>query len=179
MGMLDSVGALHCVRLTYGELWALRAYEKMRGPAGEPRAKDVDDLVSMVAMFDRAQLDAFVAEASTVAERVGAAPGGALTEAAMKKAAINSVYGVAAAKTVHPDEDCVLPGEERYGGNDTYLHIRRVLGHKGAFDFCMGNVVKLADRWDKKGDPVENLKKLRDYAGQALVEWRLFCEKKV
>lgn len=129
--------------------------------------------------------DAFEAESGfelrhLVAERIreGATPDDALTEAAMKKAAINSVYGVAAAKRVHPDEDCVLPGEERYGGNSTYLRIRRVLGHKGAFDFCMGNVVKLVDRWDKKGDPVENLKKLRDYAEQALVEWRLFCEKK-
>lgn len=123
-----------------------------------------------------------------VAERIreGATPDEALTEVTMekeavevarKKAAINSVYGKEAAKRVHPDEDCVLPGEERYGGNDTYLHIRRVLGHKGAFDFCMGNVVKLADRWDKKGNPVENLKKLRDYAEQALVEWRLYSEK--
>lgn len=128
----------------------------------------------------------------------GATPDEAAAEAAMKKAtddgrlfakvgrgsckgaakaALNSVYGKAAAKTVHPDEDCVLPGEDRYGGNATYLRIRKVLGHKGAFDFCMGNVVKLVDRWDKKGNPVENLKKLRDYAEQALVEWRLFCEK--
>lgn len=113
-----------------------------------------------------------------VYERIkeGATPDEAVTEAAMKKAAVNSVYGKAA-KMVHPDEDCVLPGEERYGGNSTYLRIRKVLGHKGAFDFCMGNVVKLVDRWDKKGDPVENLKKLRDYAEQALVEWRLYNEK--
>lgn len=92
------------------------------------------------------------------------------------KHALNSVYGVTSAKVVHPDEDCVLPGCDRYGGNDTYLRIRKVLGHKGAFDFCMGNVVKLVDRWDKKGDPVKNLEKLRDYSAQALVEWRLYNE---
>lgn len=90
---------------------------------------------------------------------------------------INSVYGADAAKTVHPDEDCVLPGCDRYGGNDTYLRIRKVLGHKGAFDFCMGNVIKLVDRWEKKGDPAQNLEKLRDYSAQALVEWRLWNEK--
>lgn len=128
--------------------------------------------------------EAFEADSDTdlwhlVSERIqeGATPDEVAAEAAMKKAVINSVYGAAAAKRVHPDEDCVLPGEERYGGNSTYLHIRKVLGHKGAFDFCMGNVVKLVDRWDKKGDPVENLKKLRDYAEQALVEWRLYNEK--
>ena len=93
------------------------------------------------------------------------------------KHAINSVYGADAAKAVHPDEDCVLPGCDRYGGNDTYLRIRKVLGHKGAFDFCMGNVIKLVDRWEKKGDPAQNLEKLRDYSAQALVEWRLWNEK--
>lgn len=70
MRMLDNVGVLYYVRLTYGELLALRAYEKMCGPAGEPRSKDVDNVVSMVLMFDDAQLDAFVAEASSVAEKV-------------------------------------------------------------------------------------------------------------
>lgn len=93
------------------------------------------------------------------------------------KGTINSVYGASAAKTVHPDEDCVLPGCDRYGGNGTYLRIRKVLGHKGAFDFCMGNVIKLVDRWEKKGDPAQNLEKLRDYSAQALVEWRLLNEK--
>lgn len=93
------------------------------------------------------------------------------------KSTINSIYGASAAKTVHPDEDCVLPGCDRYGGNDTYLRIRKVLGHKGAFDFCMGNVIKLVDRWEKKGDPAQNLEKLRDYSAQALVEWRLWNEK--
>ena len=52
-----------------------------------------------------------------------------------------------------------------------------MLGHKGAFDFCMGNVIKLVDRWEKKGDPAQNLEKLRDYSAQALVEWRLWNEK--
>lgn len=93
------------------------------------------------------------------------------------KYTLNSVYGASPTKLVHPDEDCVLPGCDRYGGNDTYLRIRKVLGHKGAFDFCMGNVVKLVDRWDKKGDPVQNLEKLRDYSAQALIEWRLWSEK--
>lgn len=96
---------------------------------------------------------------------------------AQLKHAVNSIYGAAAAKTVHPDEDCVLPGCDRYGGNDTYLRIRKVIGNKGAFDFCMGNIVKLVDRWEKKGDPAQNLEKLRDYSAQALVEWRLWNEK--
>lgn len=95
----------------------------------------------------------------------------------VKKQTLNSIYGASAAKTVHPDEDCVLPGCDRYGGNDTYLRIRKVLGHKGAFDFCMGNIIKLVDRWEKKGDPAQNLEKLRDYSAQALVEWRLWNEK--
>lgn len=107
----------------------------------------------------------------------GAAQCEAATEAATKGAAVNPVCGKAAAKTVRPDEDCVLPGCDRYGGNDTYLRIRKVLGNKGAFDFCMGNVIKLVDRWEKKGDPVQNLEKLRDYSAQALVEWRLWTER--
>lgn len=98
-------------------------------------------------------------------------------KASFLKDTLNSIYGASATKTVHPDEDCVLPGCDRYGGNDTYLRIRKVLGHKGAFDFCMGNVIKLVDRWDKKGDPAQNLEKLRDYSAQALVEWRLWNEK--
>lgn len=102
--------------------------------------------------------------------------GTAVDKAAVMKQILNSIYGASAAKLVHPDEDCVLPGCDRYGGNDTYLRIRKVLGHKGAFDFCMGNVVKLVDRWDKKGDPMKNLEKLRDYSAQALVEWRLYNE---
>lgn len=113
-----------------------------------------------------------------VSERIMkvAAKGDSLTEE-MKKMEVNPIYGSAAAKTVHPDEDCVLPGCDRYGGNDTYLRIRKVLGHKGAFDFCMGNIIKLVDRWEKKGDPAQNLEKLRDYSAQALVEWRLWNEK--
>ena len=98
-------------------------------------------------------------------------------KASFIKDTLNSIYGASATKTVHPDEDCVLPGCDRYGGNDTYLRIRKVLGHKGAFDFCMGNVIKLVDRWEKKGDPAQNLEKLRDYSAQALVEWRLWNEK--
>ena len=70
MRILDSVGVLYYVRLTYRELLALRAYEKMCGPAGEPRVKDVDNVMSMVLMFDDAQLDRFVEEASEVAEKV-------------------------------------------------------------------------------------------------------------
>lgn len=98
-------------------------------------------------------------------------------KASFLKGTLNSIYSASATKTVHPDEDCVLPGCDRYGGNDTYLRIRKVLGHKGAFDFCMGNVIKLVDRWEKKGDPAQNLEKLRDYSAQALVEWRLWNEK--
>lgn len=98
-------------------------------------------------------------------------------KASFLKNTLNTIYGASATKTVHPDEDCVLPGCDRYGGNDTYLRIRKVLGHKGAFDFCMGNIIKLVDRWEKKGDPAQNLEKLRDYSAQALVEWRLWNEK--
>lgn len=115
-------------------------------------------------------------EAGRMWERSMVKPDDDPVTVAFKREALNSIHGVAASKVVHPDEDCVLPGCDRYGGNDTYLRIRKVLGHKGAFDFCMGNVVKLVDRWDKKGDPVQNLEKLRDYSAQALVEWRLCNE---
>jgi hypothetical protein len=31
-------------------------------------------------------------------------------------------------------------------------------------DFCSGNIVKYASRWDKKGRPREDLEKIIDYA---------------
>ena len=35
-------------------------------------------------------------------------------------------------------------------------------------DFCLGNVVKYISRWDKKGDPVENLKKAQWYLNRKI-----------
>ena len=31
-------------------------------------------------------------------------------------------------------------------------------------DFCSGNIVKYASRWNKKGDPIADLTKIIDYA---------------
>ena len=31
-------------------------------------------------------------------------------------------------------------------------------------DFCSGNIVKYASRWNKKGTPVEDLRKIIEYA---------------
>ena len=31
-------------------------------------------------------------------------------------------------------------------------------------DFCSGNIVKYASRWNKKGTPVEDLRKIVEYA---------------
>ena len=33
-----------------------------------------------------------------------------------------------------------------------------------ALDFCSGNIVKYASRWNKKGTPVEDLRKIVEYA---------------
>ena len=35
-------------------------------------------------------------------------------------------------------------------------------------DFCLGNVVKYISRWNKKGDPVENLKKAQWYLNRKI-----------
>ena len=36
-------------------------------------------------------------------------------------------------------------------------------------DFCSGNIVKYASRWDKKGTPTEDLKKIIEYANILLL----------
>lgn len=153
------------VALTFEEMNWVRAYEYMRNNLPESYIEQIDEFVSCALRYGQVEDDKDEDDGNDDAVK------------ACLKSMINSVYGASAAKTVHPDEDCVLPGCDRYGGNDTYLRIRKVLGHKGAFDFCMGNVIKLVDRWEKKGDPAQNLEKLRDYSAQALVEWRLWNEK--
>lgn len=158
---LDETGDVeYRVALTFEEMNWVRAYEYMRNNLPERYIESMNEFVSYALCYGQVEDDG--------------------NDDAVKKclkSMINSVYGASSTKTVHPDEDCVLPGCDRYGGNDTYLRIRKVLGHKGAFDFCMGNVIKLVDRWEKKGDPAQNLEKLRDYSAQALVEWRLWNEK--
>lgn len=163
---LDETGDVeYRVALTFEETNWVRAYEYMRNNLPESYIGQMDEFVSYALRYGQVEGDKDEDDGNDDAVK------------ACLKSMINSVYGTSAAKTVHPDEDCVLPGCDRYGGNDTYLRIRKVLGHKGAFDFCMGNVIKLVDRWEKKGDPVQNLEKLRDYSAQALVEWRLWNEK--
>ena len=39
-------------------------------------------------------------------------------------------------------------------------------------DFCTGNIIKYASRWDKKGTPVEDLRKIIEYAN-ILIEGEL------
>lgn len=155
----------YTVALTFEEMNWVRAYEHMRNKLPESYNEQMDEFVSCALRYGQVERDKDEDNGNDEAVK------------ACFKSMVNSVYGADAAKTVHPDEDCVLPGCDRYGGNDTYLRIRKVLGHKGAFDFCMGNVIKLVDRWEKKGDPAQNLEKLRDYSAQALVEWRLWNEK--
>lgn len=163
---LDETGDVeYRVALTFEEMNWVRAYEYMRNNLPESYIEQMDEFVSYALRYGQVEVDKDEDDDNDDAVK------------ACLKSMINSVYGADAAKTVHPDEDCVLPGCDRYGGNDTYLRIRKVLGHKGAFDFCMGNVIKLVDRWEKKGDPAQNLEKLRDYSAQALVEWRLWNEK--
>ena len=165
IGFDETSDVEYTVALTSEEMNWVRAYEYMRHNLPERYIEQMDEFVSYALRYGQVEDDK---------------DDGVDNDDAVKayfKSMINSVYGADADKTVHPDEDCVLPGCDRYGGNDTYLRIRKVLGHKGAFDFCMGNIIKLVDRWEKKGDPAQNLEKLRDYSAQALVEWRLWNEK--
>lgn len=163
---LDETGDVeYTVALTFEEMNWVRAYEYMRNNLPEGYIEQMDEFVSYALRYSQVEVDKDKDDGNDDAVK------------ACLKSMINSVYGASATKAVHPDEDCVLPGCDRYGGNDTYLRIRKVLGHKGAFDFCMGNIIKLVDRWEKKGDPAQNLEKLRDYSAQALVEWRLWNEK--
>ena len=164
IGFDETSDVEYIVALTSEEMNWVRAYEYMRNNLPERYIEQVDEFVSYALRYDQVEGDKDEDDNYDAVK-------------AYLKSMINSVYGADYAKTVHPDEDCVLPGCDRYGGNDTYLRIRKVLGHKGAFDFCMGNVIKLVDRWEKKGDPAQNLEKLRDYSAQALVEWRLWNEK--
>ena len=163
---LDETGDVeYSVALTFEEMNWVRAYEYMRNNLPESYIEQMDEFVSYALRYGKVEGDKDEDDDNEEAVK------------ACLKSLINSAYGASPTKTVRPDEDCVLPGCDRYGGNDTYLRIRKVLGHKGAFDFCMGNVIKLVDRWEKKGDPAQNLEKLRDYSAQALVEWRLWNEK--
>jgi len=43
-------------------------------------------------------------------------------------------------------------------------------------DFCSGNIVKYASRWNKKGTPVEDLRKIVEYAN-ILMEHEMSDEK--
>ena len=43
-------------------------------------------------------------------------------------------------------------------------------------DFCSGNIVKYASRWNKKGTPVEDLRKIVEYAN-LLIEYQMSEEK--
>lgn len=165
IGFDETSDVEYIVALTPEEMNLVRAYEYIRNNLPERYIEQVDEFVSYALRYGPVESDEDDVVGNDDAVK------------AYLKSMINSVYGADAGKTVHPDEDCVLPGCDRYGGNDTYLRIRKVLGHKGAFDFCMGNVIKLVDRWEKKGDPAQNLEKLRDYSAQALVEWRLWNEK--
>jgi len=43
-------------------------------------------------------------------------------------------------------------------------------------DFCSGNIVKYASRWNKKGTPVEDLRKIVEYAN-LLIGYQISEEK--
>lgn len=43
-------------------------------------------------------------------------------------------------------------------------------------DFCSGNIVKYASRWDKKGTPIDDLRKIVEYAN-LLIGYQMSEEK--
>jgi hypothetical protein len=43
-------------------------------------------------------------------------------------------------------------------------------------DFCTGNIIKYASRWNKKGDPVGDLRKIVEYAN-LLIEYHMSEDK--
>ena len=168
---------MYIVAVTDSEMKALKARGDLLSRVDDGTEARLREMGDDIAGYRLDQAESFCDAVSAMDDAIKGDDCGDDAVKARLRHAVNSIYGASAAKTVHPDEDCVLPGCDRYGGNDTYLRIRKVLGHKGAFDFCMGNVIKLVDRWEKKGDPAQNLEKLRDYSAQALVEWRLWNEK--
>lgn len=167
---------MYIVELTDSEIKALKAIDNLLICVDDDTMARLREMEDDIAEYSLEQAESFCKTVLALNDAIKDDGNEDVVKSCLKSM-INSVYGASAAKTVHPDEDCVLPGCDRYGGNDTYLRIRKVLGHKGAFDFCMGNVIKLVDRWEKKGDPAQNLEKLRDYSAQALVEWRLWTDK--
>lgn len=168
---------MYIVTITDSEMKALKARDNLLTCVDDETKARLREMEDDIAEYRLDQAESFCKTVLALNDAINEDDCNDDAVKACFKSMINSVYGASATKTVHPDEDCVLPGCDRYGGNDTYLRIRKVLGHKGAFDFCMGNIIKLVDRWEKKGDPAQNLEKLRDYSAQALVEWRLWNEK--
>lgn len=53
-------------------------------------------------------------------------------------------------------------------GGDHYRHpiepIQMIFANGWGVDFCRGNIIKYASRFDRKGSPVEDLRKLQQYA---------------
>ena len=43
-------------------------------------------------------------------------------------------------------------------------------------DFCTGNIVKYASRWNKKGTPIDDLRKIVEYAN-LLIEYQMSEDK--
>ena len=43
-------------------------------------------------------------------------------------------------------------------------------------DFCTGNIVKYASRWNKKGSPIDDLRKIVEYAN-LLIEYQMSGDK--
>ena len=69
---------------------------------------------------------------------------------------------------VQPDGLPIQPSEtvnhpSHYGGDTPYEVIKVIEAWGLDRNFCLANVVKYVARYDKKGDPVENLKKARFY----------------
>mgnify|MGYP001975658101 CR=1 FL=1 len=64
-----------------------------------------------------------------------------------------------------------MNAEDKYKGHYQSLPIQPIeyiLANN--LDFCSGNIIKYATRWDKKGDPVGDLTKIIDYAKILLAE---------
>ena len=98
IGLDETSDVEYRVALTFEEMNWVRAYEYRRNNLPEPYIEQMDEFVSYALRHGQVEgnKDEDYDNEDVVKECL--------------KSMINSVYGASAGKTVHPDEDCVLPG---------------------------------------------------------------------
>jgi hypothetical protein len=69
---------------------------------------------------------------------------------------------------VFPIESKSVNHPAHYGGDTTYEAIKVIEAWK--LDFHLGNTIKYISRWDKKGNPLENLEKASWYLNRKIEE---------